>query len=58
MSKVSSAEDKSGDEINREETESLKLHKRTIILVSSQLFPWAIIHFTPIIKSNNRESVR
>lgn len=32
MSKVSSAEDKSGDEMDIQETESLKLHKRTAVL--------------------------
>lgn len=44
--------------MNREETESLKLHERTAILVSSQLNPQAIIHFTLVIKSNNRGRVR
>lgn len=45
MSKVSSAEDKRGDEMNKEDTESLKLHKRTAILVSSQLISQAIIYW-------------
>lgn len=57
VSKVSSAEGKSGDVMNREDTESLKLHKRTAILVSSQLIPQAIIHFAQK-KSNNKENVR